>query len=196
MRRFSIALGMAVCAAMGCGDGSSRAPVQASVGDPVDAVETAPEVAAPTPTPEPTATPVVVVERWETATALYLSPPADGVLRPVAELACRAEGFCAQIVLIGCTGTSVRRGVTVESENVCHSLPGSYATIPDFVVRTEGILDPETNRMSMRGAAEVTDGYVYDYAVEVQVAPDGASSSGTGLSGPGWPVVITGSRIE
>src|SRR6185369_12309747 len=100
-RRLLVALGVAAYTSIGCGERAPNAPIEARVSDPGgDLAGAAPEVPTPTgvPQPTPSATPLVVAEKWQSAAALYLSLPADGVLRSVAELGCRDDGFCENLV--------------------------------------------------------------------------------------------------
>jgi len=198
-RRFFPVWGLIAVLACGCGGQSSGSPTPAPVIDSDGAPdEPAPELPVPTVAPEPEATPTpfVLTTQWESLAAVYLAPPADGVLRAVGELSCVEDGLCPDIVLIACSGTTVRVDTRVQGENHCRTLPESSYDTGEFLVRTDGIYDPETREMTFTGATEAGDSFGYEYTATVRLSPDGNSLTGTGAAGYGaWPLVITATRV-
>lgn len=193
-RRLGIASCIALVLALGCGGPGAGQTTTAGVTDPgagpgVDP----PELPAPTASPEPTPTPtpVTVALQCDTESALYLSPPPDGVLRPPSELACVSQGACPEIVLIACSGPNVRVGDDETGENLCHSLPASSVVLADFTVATKGTFDPATGITKTSGTATIATGDSYEYSVTVHYAPETGVLTGTG-DVFGWSLVIEG----
>ena len=104
-RRLCSAWCIALLLALGCGGSGASPTTSAGVtdpgGDPVDPPEVSP---AASPEPTPTPTPADASVQCDTQSALYVSPPSDGVPRPPSQLACVSRGTCPGIVLIDCSG--------------------------------------------------------------------------------------------
>ena len=193
-RRLCFASCIALLLALGCGGSGTSQVASAGVTDPgADPGVDPPELPTPTVSPEPTPspTPADISVQCDTESALYVTPPSDGVARPPSQLACVSQGFCPGIVLIGCSGTTVRVAGVEKGHNVCRSVAASSVQLADFTVDTEGgTFDPATGETKVSGTATIATGERYDYEVSVRYFEDG-SLAGTGNSF-GWPIVTEG----
>ena len=196
-RRLCLASCIALFLAIGCGGSGTSQTTSAGVTDPgadpgVDSPELPTPTASPEPTPTPTPTPGDISVQCDTQSALYVSPPSDGVPRPPSQLACVSQGLCSGIVLIDCSGTTVRVAGVETGRNVCRSAAASSVQLADFtVVTTGGTTDPATGETKVSGSATIATGEVYDYEVSVRYSEDGSMRGSGDVFG--WPLVIEGS---